>query len=280
MKNGTLYVVATPIGNLNDLSKRGIDTLSEVDIIAAEDTRHSGLFLSRLGVKKPLIGYYKERERSRAELILEKLKEGRDVALISDAGTPCVSDPGAVLVRRAREEGISVFPIPGACAATAAFSVSGLSGGYVFLGFLPSKKKDRTALVSEFKASTLPLIFYSAPHDVKGDLEFLYAELGARRVYIMREMTKIYEETIEGVLGEISVPNERGEFVIVVEGAKRQADGDLTLTVGEELNTLLNAGVPPKDAIKIVAKNRKTEKDIVYKEYLKLKDEDKDTDKD
>jgi 16S rRNA (cytidine1402-2'-O)-methyltransferase len=272
MKKGNLYVVATPIGNLGDFSKRGADTLSEVDLIAAEDTRRSGLFLSRLGVKKPLLSYYKEKENSRAELILQKLEEGQNVALICDAGTPCVSDPGAVLVRRAREAGISVFPIPGACAATAAFSVSGLSGGYVFLGFLPPKRRDRTAVVSEFKASALPLIFYSAPHDVKDDLEFLYAELGARRVYIMREMTKIYEETTEGVLGGTFDLNEKGEFVVVVGGAEKR--NDESLTVAEELKALIGAGTPPKDAIKTAAKNRKVEKDVVYKEYLKLKDEE------
>jgi 16S rRNA (cytidine1402-2'-O)-methyltransferase len=272
MKNGILYVVATPIGNLDDISKRGIDTLSEVDIIAAEDTRRSGLFLSRLGIKKPLISYYKEKENARAELIVEKLKKGLNVALISDAGTPCVSDPGAVLVRRAREEGILIFPIPGACAATAAFSVGGLSGGYAFLGFLPSKKRDKATLMSEFKSLPLPLIFYSAPHDVKDDLEFLHGALGARRVYIMREMTKIYEETLCGVLGEIAVPNEKGEFVVVVEGAKKQtADG--SATVADELKALFDGGTQAKDAIKTVAKNRKVEKDVVYKEYLRLKAE-------
>jgi 16S rRNA (cytidine1402-2'-O)-methyltransferase len=272
MKNGTLYVVATPIGNLNDVSKRAIDTLSEVDIIAAEDTRHSGLFLSRLGIKKPLVSYYKEKERVKAEFIVEKLKEGLNVALISDAGTPCVSDPGAVLVGRAREEGAEVFPIPGACAAAAAFSVSGLSGGYAFLGFLPKKKKDKTAFISEFKALTLPLIFYSAPHDVKDDLEFLYGELGARRVYIMREMTKIYEETIEGTLGALPEFNEKGEFVLIVAGAERTTDE--SLTVAEELKILLDKGAPPKDAIKTAAKRRGMEKDAVYKEYLRLKNKD------
>ncbi|MDR2090164.1 MAG: 16S rRNA (cytidine(1402)-2'-O)-methyltransferase [Clostridiales bacterium] len=271
MKNGILYVVATPIGNLGDISKRGIDTLSEVDLVAAEDTRRSGLLLSRLGIKKPLVGYYKEKENSRAELIIQKLKEGLNAALISDAGTPCVSDPGAVLVRRAREEGIAVFPVPGACAATAAFSVSGLSGGYVFIGFLPRKTRDRSALVSEIKALSLPLIFYSAPHDVNDDLEFLYRSLGARKVYVMREMTKIYEDMTEGVLGEITVSNEKGEFVVIVGGAEVRT-GVFEISAGEELQALIDGGAPPKEAIKTVAKNRKVEKDVIYKEYLRIKD--------
>lgn len=299
-------MVATPIGNLGDISGRALDTLSSVDIIAAEDTRRSGLMLSRLGIKKPLISYYKEKEKSRAVLIVDRLKEGKTVALISDAGTPCVSDPGAELVRLAREEGIPVSPIPGACAATAAFSVSGIGGngfggcgkhengereyesdggkcgnggrgeglsGYVFIGFLPRKAKDRKSLIGAFVSSPLPLIFYSAPHDAQKDLEFLYGELGARRVYIMREMTKIYEEIITGVLGELLLENPKGEFVVIVEGAGF-APPPSNLTEEEELAELLAGGMSSKEAVKTVAKNRKTAKDVIYKKYSTMKKND------
>ncbi|MDR3263923.1 MAG: 16S rRNA (cytidine(1402)-2'-O)-methyltransferase [Clostridiales bacterium] len=264
---GILYIVATPIGNLGDITQRAAEILGSVDMIAAEDTRHSSVLLGRLGIKKPLISYYKERENSRAEEIIDKLKSGLNIALISDAGTPCVSDPGAVLVRRAHEENINVFPIPGACAAAAAFSVSGLVGGYVFLGFLPDKKKSRTELLSAFKGTKLPLVFYSAPHDVNENLSFLYGELGERRVYIMREMTKIHEEFRSGDLASLRFENPKGEFVLIIDGApEKTADNDLTAEA--ELAAYIEQGMPPKDAIKTTAKNRKLEKDVIYKIYL------------
>ncbi|MDR3293966.1 MAG: 16S rRNA (cytidine(1402)-2'-O)-methyltransferase [Clostridiales bacterium] len=267
-KYGTLYVVATPIGNMGDITRRAAEILDTVDLIAAEDTRRSGMLLQKLGIKKPLISYYKGRENQKSDVITEKLKEGLNVALISDAGTPCISDPGAILVERARNEGITVSPIPGASAAATAFSVAGIQSGYIFLGFLPTKQKDRTALMSEYGRLSLPLVFYSAPHDVNGDLDFLYGQLGERRVYIMREMTKIYEEILVGSLSELRSENPRGEYVLIVSGAEKVERTDLSIE--DELKECAAHGMSEKDAVKETAKRRGVPKDVVYKEWLRL----------
>ncbi|MDR1939854.1 MAG: 16S rRNA (cytidine(1402)-2'-O)-methyltransferase [Clostridiales bacterium] len=273
-KTAALYVVATPIGNLGDLSARALKTLEDVDFIAAEDTRRAAALLNAFGIKKPVIGYYKDKEKSRAEVVLQRLKNGESAALISDAGTPAISDPGAVLVARARDEGIAVYTVPGACAAVAAFSICGLPSGYVFFGFLRGRAKDRRAALEPFKGLALPLIFYSAPHDVNDDLQFLYSELGDRSVYAAREMTKIYEEFIVGTLGGLRFENPRGEFVLIVGGLPKDvAYGGANADVGGVLRRLLDGGTPSKEAIKAAAKAAGLPKDAAYKEYLKIKED-------
>lgn len=271
MERGKLYVVATPIGNLGDITRRAVETLGFVDCIAAEDTRRSGVLLGLLGIKKPLIGYYKGRERTRSLELLERLRGGENVALISDAGTPCVSDPGSLLVRLAREDGIDVLTIPGASAVTAAYSISGLDGGYAFLGFLPGKLKDRESKLSEVRSLSIPLIFYSAPHDVNRDLEFLYGKLGPRRALIMRELTKVFEETLSGSLDSLRMENPRGEFVLIVEGQTAETDGEARLEPLEELKRLLASGADEKEAVKAVSKKVGAPKDEIYKLLLGLK---------
>jgi 16S rRNA (cytidine1402-2'-O)-methyltransferase len=269
-----LYVVATPIGNLGDLSERAKKILAAVDVIAAEDTRRALALLGTLGIKKPIIGYYKDKEKSRAEAVIQKLNDGLSVALISDAGTPAVSDPGAVLVRRARESGFSVYPIPGACAAVSAFSVCGINSGYVFLGFLKGGAKSKRAFIEPYKTVPLPLIFYSAPHDINDDLQFLFSELGDRRVYIAREITKIYEEFIEGSLSSLRFDNPRGEFVVIVAGmsAEELREAAPVRDLSGELKRLIDGGTPYREAIKMAAKITGVPKDEAYKEYLRQKE--------
>lgn len=270
---GTLYVCATPIGNLSDMSERFIRTISEADIIAAEDTRHSLKLLNHLGIKKPMISYYEHNKRERSGVIVSKLNEGLDVALVSDAGTPAISDPGEDLVSLCHDEGIRVIPIPGCCAAVSALSVSGLpTGRFCFEGFLTVNKQGRRERLEELKDEQRTLIFYEAPHKLLTTLKDMLSVLGNRRLSLSRELTKLHEETVRTTLSEAldfySEHPPKGEFVLILEGAE-QKEAEFCETVTEQLVRLVSSGTDKKEAIKIVAKERGIPKKDVYAEALK-----------
>ena len=222
--SGILYLVATPIGNLDDITFRAINILKSVDLIAAEDTRHTLQLLNHFEIKKPLISYYKETEKIKAEVLINKLNEGKDIALVSDAGTPAISDPGEEVVKEAIKNGIKIVPIPGACALVNALIASGLNTReFIFLGFLSTNNKEKKEKIEEIKNENKTLIFYEAPHKIDNTLKILYQILGNRRVVLAREITKIHEEFIRGNLEELveKEQNNKGEYVIIVEGTEK-----------------------------------------------------------
>lgn len=264
----TLYIVGTPIGNLGDISERGRQTLAEADYVACEDTRRTAILMNALGLRKPLISYYKQKENEGAEKILSLLKEGKRVALVSDAGMPVISDPGAVLVRRAREEGIPVETVPGPTAVTTAVALAGLDGGFVFLGFLPEKASERKKKLEPYLHSPLPLVLYAGPHDVKNLLAALFDLLGDRKVYLAKELTKIHERLVVTTLAEGYDEEARGEYVLIVEG-KEAENPLLALSAEEHLRRYLDEGMDKKSAIKKVASERGVAKDEIYRLTIK-----------
>lgn len=225
---GALYIVSTPIGNLDDISRRALAVLQGVDLVAAEDTRKSKFLLDHFSIAKPLLSYYGYNERRRAPELIRKLKEGMSVAVVTDAGTPGISDPAAVVIREAIEEGIPVIPIPGASALLAALIVSGLpTDRFVFEGFLPVKKGRKTRL-GELALEERTLIIYESPHRIVRTLEDLLTAFGDRRVALVRELTKKFEEvqrgTLSRVLEAVRQRTARGEYVIVLEGRTEEAE--------------------------------------------------------
>ncbi|NCA92726.1 16S rRNA (cytidine(1402)-2'-O)-methyltransferase [bacterium] len=267
--SGQLYLVATPIGNLADITLRALETLKTVDIIACEDTRHTLQLLNKYEIKKPLISYYKHKEQEGSKKIIELLTQGKNIALVSDAGMPCISDPGSVLVQKVLEEGISYTIIPGANAAVCAIALTGVTGGFTFLGFMPEKNKARINLINEYKNVSGNLIFYSAPHDVNEYLEFLNGQLGDRTVYLVKEITKMFETVTKGRLGSLRVDSPKGEYVIVVEGQKESID----ITDEEILKKLkdrIDCGEDKKTAIKNLSESLNLPKNKVYEIALKL----------
>lgn len=260
-----LYFVATPIGNLGDITLRAIETLKSVDVIACEDTRHSLKLLNSLEIKKQLISYHKFNEKASGEKIIALLKDGKDVAVISDAGTPIVSDPGSVLVQMLIENDLPFTVIPGANAFVPALILSGLSAQrFVFIGFLPTKKRDREELLRGYKDVDATLIFYSAPHDIVKDVEDLAEILGNRKAVAVKEITKIYESRYEFNLSEGFCGEAKGEFVLLVEGGSKQNDL-LSLSIEEHIQHYISSGLDKKEAIKKVAKDRNLPKNEVYK---------------
>ena len=223
VSHGKLYVVATPIGNLEDITLRALRVLREVDLIAAEDTRHTRKLLDRYKIKKRMVSYHEHNERERAERIIEDLKSGMKVALVSDSGTPAISDPGYVLIRRCVEEGIEVIPIPGPSAFLAALSVSGLPvHRFIFEGFLPHKSGKRRNRLRQLAEEEGTIIFYESPHRLLKTLSDILEILGNRRVVIARELTKVHEEifrgSIEEALERFGIGKCKGEFTILIEG--------------------------------------------------------------
>jgi 16S rRNA (cytidine1402-2'-O)-methyltransferase len=256
MPAGLLYIVATPIGNLEDITFRAVRILKEVDLIAAEDTRHSLKLLRHFGISKPLVSYWSEKEKVRTEEIMNKLLTGLSVALISDAGTPGISDPGAVLIRRAVEEGVTVVPIPGPSAVIAALCVSGLSTEeFLFMGFLPPKSGQRRKKLGEAVLEPRTLVFYEAPHRIVETMADMEAVFGARRAVVMREITKLYEETLRGTLSEINAALGKatiaGEYVIMVEG-KAPESVSVDEALGE-IKILMRRGKGRKESVTLVA---------------------------
>ena len=259
-----LYFVATPIGNLDEITLRALEILKAVDLIAAEDTRHTAILLNKYGITTRTVAYHKFNEKSAVAGLMDLLKSGKDVAVVSDAGTPTVSDPGHVLIRAAIENGVEYTVVSGACAAINALVLSGLdTRSFTVLGFLPEKNIDRVRYVEPYKAVPSTLVFYSAVHDINKDLEFLYETFGAREVSVCREMTKKFETVTRGTLGDELDITEKGEFVIVIGGAK--TDDFSGLSVERHIQQYVAGGMELRDAVKKVAADRHIAKSEVYK---------------
>ena len=260
-----LYFVATPIGNLKDFSFRAISVLNEVDEIACEDTRHSLALLNAYDIKKPLVSYHKFNEKESGEKIIEKLKSGKNIAVISDAGMPVISDPGNVLVNMLIENGLEFTIVPGACAFVSALVLSGLdSSKFCFLGFLPSKKTEKIEFLEKYKHLDMTLIFYSAPHDIKKDIETIYQVFGDRKAVAVKEITKLHEKAERFNLKDNLSSEPKGEFVLLVEGGKAE-NQNLNLTEKEHIELYLKQGIDKKQALKMVAKERGVAKSSLYK---------------
>ena len=273
--SGTMYLVATPIGNLSDISERALKTLSEVDFIAAEDTRVTIKLLNRYSIPKPLISYYEQNKRYSGEKIISRLLNGESCALVTDAGMPAISDPGEDIVKLCVAEGICVSVIPGPCAAVSALCMSGLTTGrFCFEGFLSTAKKSRFSHLDELKTECRTMIFYEAPHKLLRTLEDMLSAWGDRNVSISREMTKIHEETLRGTLSSLlthfeSIPP-RGEFVLVVEGAKRAAPETVSLSDALALTeAYVQSGMSVKDAAKKTAEETGIPKNTLYNAVIK-----------
>ncbi len=277
---GILYLCPTPIGNLKDISERVKETLESVDLIAAEDTRNSLKLMNAYDIHVPMTSYHEYNKTQKAYVLLDKLKEGADIALISDAGTPGISDPGEVLVRMCYEEGIRVTSLPGPCACITALTLSGLSTRrFCFEGFLPAEKKERNEILEDLKREYRTIVLYEAPHHLKNTLSELAEVLGEeRKIALCRELTKKFEEVLKMTLKEATIfyeQNEpKGEFVLVIEGIDRNEEKEaiksdwLETDIVEHMNIYLEKGMDKKEAMKAVARDRGISKSDVYKALL------------
>ncbi|MDH4456563.1 MAG: 16S rRNA (cytidine(1402)-2'-O)-methyltransferase [Candidatus Methylopumilus sp.] len=276
----TLYVVATPIGNLQDITLRALEVLKMVDAIAAEDTRHTSHLLSHFAIQQKLIAVHEHNEQKSAQILLERLQAGESIALVTDAGTPGISDPGAIVVNVLREAGVNVVPVPGASAVIAALSASGITAnGFVFYGFLPASGSQRRKTLEDLKAYPSTLVFYEAPHRIIECVEDLAKVLGGeRRINIAREITKTFETFHRCALQDAKLwlesdPNQqRGEFVLLVEAAAVVEEVAVSEDAERVLRLLL-ADLPLKQAVKLATEITGVKKNILYELALKLKDE-------
>lgn len=275
---GTLYVVATPIGNLGDLSSRARDTLASVTRVAAEDTRHTAQLLKGMGLATPLFALHEHNERVQSATVINMLKSGDSIALVSDAGTPLIADPGYVLVRAAREAGIRVVPVPGACAAVTALSIAGLATDrFCFEGFLPARSAARRARLDALKTEERTLVLYEAPHRIGETLADLAAVLGDREATVARELTKLHETLYHGKLGELAsvatrdADLNRGEIVVVVAGAEPQPA--LAEPALARLLIALLAELPVARAVDVAVAATGERRNAIYKLALKLRDD-------
>jgi 16S rRNA (cytidine1402-2'-O)-methyltransferase len=270
-----LYVVATPIGNLEDITLRALRILKEVDLIAAEDTRHTKQLLNHFDIHTPLISYYREKEAERSEELVQKLLAGETIALVSDAGTPGISDPGAVLVKKAREAGVTIVPLPGPSALTAALSAAGIvDGTFLFLGFPPAKKGQRQKLLSAFVETPWALVFYESPHRIDALLADVLAVLGDRQAFWARELSKLYEDLQAGSISQLLAlatgKKNRGEFVLIIQpGSSRQQ------AIGENVEEILlwykeNTELSLKDVSRQVAKDLGLSRSDIYQKALEV----------
>ena len=275
MEAGKLYICPTPIGNLEDITLRTLRILREVDIIACEDTRHSLRLLNHYEIKKPLTSYHEHNIKEKGPTLIQKIKEGTNLALISDAGMPGISDPGQDLIRLAIQEDIDVVGLPGPTASITALVVSGFSTDkFVFEGFLPSKKKERVTALENIELEKRTIIFYESPHRVTNSLKDMLLTLGNRKIAIGRELTKHYEEifrgNIEAAIERFSEDQVKGEFVIIIEGNKEVQV--IEVNIEEELIKHIENGLTKKEAIKRIVEEKKIPKNLVYAESLKLKE--------
>lgn len=274
-EKGILYIIATPIGNLEDITLRAIRILKEVDFIAAEDTRHTLKLLNHLEISKPLISYHRHNEEIRTEELIKELKTGKNIGLVSDAGTPGICDPGEEIIKKCIEESIKVVPIPGACAMINALITSGISTKeFIFLGFLPLNKKSRKEKLEEIKNANKTIILYEAPHKLKNTLNDLSDILQSREVVLARELTKIHEEYIRGTVKELmeKTDNLKGEMILIIEKNNKDNEEELNslnnLTLEEHYNFYEKRGLNKKEIIKKIAKDRNVSKNEIYQYFI------------
>ena len=278
---GKLYLVPTPIGNLKDITLRALEVLQNVDIIAAEDTRQSLKLLNHFNIRKTLISYHQHNEQGKSENIISQVKEGKNIAIISDAGSPGISDPGSVIVLKCIEQNIPFEVLPGATAITTALVYSGMdTTKFIFRGFLPRENKERKPIIDDLVNRSETLIFYEAPHRLLNTLEFLYENIGNRKISMCRELTKLYEEIIRLSLKEAieyyKQNSPRGEYVLVIEGKSKEdiekdekSKWDM-LTIEQHIERYMEDGLSKKDAMKKVAKDRGISKSEIYKHSLNI----------
>lgn len=280
LNSGTLYLCATPIGNLEDITLRVLRILKEVDLIAAEDTRNSMKLLNHFDIHTPMTSYHEHNKIAKAYQLVEKLRAGLSIALITDAGTPGISDPGEELVRICREEGIAVTSVPGAAACITALTMSGLSARrFAFEAFLPKDKKERQAVLDELRTETRTIVIYEAPHHLLATLEELKSALGGeRRLAVCRELTKKHEENLQTTLADslhyFEANEPRGEFVLVIEGVpralleKEQQAAWADMSLEEHMARYESQGIDRKEAMRLVAKDRGVSKRDIYQSLL------------
>ena len=276
---GILYLCATPIGNLGDMTPRAVETLRAVDLIAAEDTRNSIKLLNHFEIKTSMTSYHEYNKIEKADYLVEQLLQGKNVALITDAGTPAISDPGEVLVQKCMQSGITVTSLPGPAACITALTLSGLATGrFCFEGFLPADKKEKAGILQELREESRTIILYEAPHRLKRTLKELYDSVGNRRVTLCRELTKKFETilpaTLEEVLAYYETEEPRGEYVIVMEGKSRQEKREAekeswqAMPIEEHMAFYEKEGMDKKNAMKQVAKDRGITKREIYQYFL------------
>lgn len=278
---GILYVVGTPIGNLSDMTYRAVETLGSVDFICAEDTRVTAKLLNYFEIKKPLVSYHEHNARQAGEEIISRIAAGENAAIVTDAGMPCISDPGELLVRQCAENGIQVSVVPGPTAAMSAIAISGLNTkNFSFRGFLSVNKKQRNAHLAQIKDCPDTLIFYEAPHKLLNTLTDMLSFFGDRRISLCRELTKIHEEVRRTTLAEAveyyTVNKPKGEFVLIVDGAREEEDGSAD-TLGaalEQVRKLSESGMRPADACREIAKVSPFSKGELYTAYLGGQDDE------
>lgn len=263
----TLFLVPTPIGNLKDITLRALDVLREVDLIACEDTRHTRKLLSAYGIHTPLVSYEKFSEKKKAARIVEELAEGRSVALVSDAGTPLISDPGSVLIRMARDMGVRIEALPGPSALTAAVSASGFSGAFRFMGFFPRQKSAAVREVMRMNLSADHTVFYESPRRILETLELLDEHLGDRPVFLAREISKMHEEHLTGTAGEmlaqLSSRREIGEVSVVVQGAEQESTVDEDV-LRKRARQLLDQSYSKKDILRVLVEETGLRRNRIY----------------
>lgn len=273
---GKLYLIATPIGNLKDITYRAVEILKEVDVIAAEDTRHSLKLLNYLEISKPMISYHRHNEDTKTTELIKILQEGKSIGLITDAGTPGISDPGEEVVKEAIKEQIEVIPIPGACALINALIASGLgTKEFTFYGFLPLDKKLRNEKFEDIQKQNKTIIFYEAPHRLIKTLQEMEQRLGNIEVVLAKELTKIHEKFIRGTIEKVleTLEDVKGEYIILFENhAKTEKQIEIEninqLRIEEQFEIYTKKGLSKKDAIKQIAKNNKVSKDTIYKKFI------------
>lgn len=281
--SGTLYLCATPIGNLEDITLRVLRILKEADIIAAEDTRNTIKLLNHYNIKTPMTSYHEYNKITKAETLVDKLLKGENIALVTDAGTPGISDPGEELVKKAYEAGIQVTSLPGACACITALTLSGLpTRRFAFEAFLPANKKERKAIIDSLKSETRTIVIYEAPHHLKNTLSELYSSLGNQKITICRELTKLHEtvqlHTLASAIEYYNDNQPKGEYVLIIDGCtfseleiKKQETWQ-QMTISEHINIYLSEGLSKKDAIKKVASDRGVSKRDIYNATLPSKE--------
>ena len=278
--SGILYLCATPIGNLGDMTNRCIETLREADLIAAEDTRNTVKLLNHFGIETPMTAYHEHNKYEKADKLVEKLLSGENIALVTDAGTPGISDPGEVLVKKCREQGIGVTSLPGCCALISALILSGLpTRRFCFEAFLPADKKERTAILEELSGETRTILLYEAPHHLTGTLRELSEALGDRKIVLCRELTKKFEEvrefsTIKEAADHYTENVPKGEFVLVLPGISRRESEEndrerwKELSIEEHMEYYIGEGMDKKEAMKSVARDRGVSRRDVYRALL------------